>query len=102
MTVLLPRALFKKIKTLFHFSLIGSYSLHNLVSVCMFQFSEKYRSVSEELHTVKLKLDKEMDQEKRAQREREELQRENQRLEEQVHSVGQEKEEIKQDREDLR
>lgn len=70
--------------------------------MCMCQLSEQYRSVCEELHTVKLKLDKEMDQEKRTQREKEELQREKQRLEEQVHSIGQEKEEIKQDREDLR
>ncbi|XP_053482318.1 centrosome-associated protein CEP250 isoform X2 [Ictalurus furcatus] len=66
------------------------------------QLSEQYRIVCEELRTVKVKLDKEMDQEKRAQREREELQREIQRLEEQVHSIGQEKVEIKQDREDLR
>ncbi|XP_058248634.1 centrosome-associated protein CEP250 isoform X1 [Hemibagrus wyckioides] len=66
------------------------------------QLSEQYSSVCVELHDVKVRLDKEMDQEKRAQREREELQREKQRLEEQVHKIGQEKEEIKQDQEDLR
>ncbi|XP_026766813.3 centrosome-associated protein CEP250 [Pangasianodon hypophthalmus] len=66
------------------------------------QLFEQYRSVCEELRTVKVKLDKEIDQEKRAQREREELQREKQRLDEEVHSIAQEKEEIKQDREDLR
>ncbi|GAA6096625.1 centrosome-associated protein CEP250 [Tachysurus ichikawai] len=66
------------------------------------QLSEQHRIVCMELRDVTVKLDKELDQEKRAQRERNELQREKQRLEEQMHKIGQEKEEIKQDREDLR
>ncbi|KAK2850364.1 hypothetical protein Q7C36_009147 [Tachysurus vachellii] len=66
------------------------------------QLSEKHRIVCMELRDVTVKLDKELDQETRAQRERNELQREKERLEEQVHKIGQEKEEIKQDREDLR
>lgn len=82
----------------FHWTLL----FFNLLSVCMCQLSEQYKSVCEELHTVKAKLDKEMEQEKRVQREKGELQREKQRLEEQVHSVGREKEEVIQDREDLR
>lgn len=74
---------------------------HN-VCVCLCQLSEQHRIVCMELRDVTVKLDKELDQEKRAQRERNELQREKQRLEEQMHKIGQEKEEIKQDREDLR
>ncbi|KAM9486262.1 uncharacterized protein Hap1MRO34_006362 [Clarias gariepinus] len=65
------------------------------------QLSEQCRGVGEKLRTMKGKLDKELDQEKMAQRVIEELQREKQRLEEQVHSMGQEKKEMKQDREEL-
>ncbi|KAF7709786.1 hypothetical protein HF521_016636 [Silurus meridionalis] len=63
---------------------------------------EQYRSVSEELDTVKLKLENTIDQVKKTQRENEALQNEKQKLEKQVHSLGQEKEEIQQDCEELR
>lgn len=76
--------------------------LYDLVSVCMCQLSEQNRSVCEELHTVKEKLDKEMEQEKMVQREKDQLQREKERLEAQVHSVGRANEDVIQDREDLR
>lgn len=70
------------------------------VGVC--QLSEQYKRVCEELDTLKAMLEKEMNQEKTAQSEKEELQKEKQRLKEHVHSIGREKEEITQDREYLR